>query len=1715
MNIRLIHNSLTTRRLVRRGLRVLSLPLLAILALPVFADEAGTSSAIPAGSGIRDNSSAPAENTEQNLSQDAGAVHVWANENLTGDGKEKKTETKTVEEKVVTTKKLKNVVPPILFKSGKADIPAEYVEKLRNILDGMRDRINVRLHFVGHTDNQLLHGEVKERYGDNNVLSKERAGTTAEYFQQALALPPEAISYEGMGDTQPVASNNSEAGRAKNRRVEVQVWYDEVRNRMVDKEVELEQGTKLIKVCRVETVCKIRYKQGYSRRAKLKNLVAPFHYDEGMTEIPESYLRQLREALSNLRTKQNVQMRFIAYTDNIPLTGRDARIYGDHTGLSKARARRMALAIQEAMHLPNTAIQSDGRGATNAIATNDSEKGRAMNRRIEVEFWHDDPLEDLPDEPQICPESSAAETVEREYNPPDGDIKPVYFKDGQPIIPPGYAKRLQRVMEQIADKGNVRLKFVGYINNERLDRRTAMVYEDDIGLSTARARRVMEAISNELALAKDKTSFEGHGFVQSQDVVNAGFIELDQSRVEVKVVYDELALMEDSEGLEIERLTRDVETKNPYALNLMRITVDGQPLHDPGKSIPDVQRCTDVALDKANVRFKYDNLQNKPRLNVTGWPNVISSYDDVDTDDVENQINFTLYSNYPSYFERAEVRVFRAEQSTRDEPVSVVALDKTGKGAWKFDQGTYKAPRLKFKYVMRVYDKDDHFDETAEQDFWIVNEKEKTTASSVAVSPGLTGYGENRLAVNNIPLNGGTIRVNGSQVPEGYQVWFAGQSVPVSPSGEFAAEFIAPRGLHSVELAITDKNGNGRVWLRDLELERNDWFYVGIADVTLAQDSTNGPAELVTGDKTHYDNDLSLDGRLAYYVKGHTDGGWKVTSSADTREGPLDDIFSNFLNKSPDAVFRRMDPDHHYSTYGDDSTIEEDAPTSGKFYLKVEKEQDYGLWGNFDIDYLDTTLSQVDRSLYGANLNYESVATTEFGERQFLVNTFAAEPGTVAGRDEFLGTNGSLYYMRRQDIVPGSDRLRIEYRDTQTGTVVAVKKLQQGLDYDIDYIQGRVMLSQPLSGFSSSDLLVNSGDSGGNHAYLVARYEYTPGFDELNDVAIGGRVHYWFNDNVKLGVTAQDQETTGQKSSLNGVDVTWRKSAATWVRLESSSTTGSVSSNTVSSDGGFNFNDVNSAAGPDTSANGQRIDGSLRVAEVFDDVPGQVTFYNQKLDAGYSAPGLVTTTDSTQTGMAVEVPVANDYTVQFKSDKNERKDALETGATELDVKYKINKQYEISGGVRKDTRTDNSPVVPLTQRQGDRTDAQLRLGYNSLEDWTIYGYLQDTLSVDGNRDENGRIGVGGDYRITDRFKVKAEVSSGDLGEGIHVGTDYQATDTTNLYLNYALENDYNDFGVRGRRGNMVGGFRSRYSDSASVFMEEKYSHGDVPTGLLHSMGIDMSLTDAMSIGGHLDMGTLVDNITGAETQRNAYGVRLGYKSGDFTYAGAVEYRTDETQQPDTSIADRTTWLMRNSVKYKLDADWRLIGKLNWSQSESSLGAFYNGDFTEAVFGTAYRPVSNDRLNMLFKYTYFYNLPSVDQLTIVNTAAEYIQKSHIFSLDATYDLTSRWSIGGKYAYRNGQISQDRSNPEYFDNDATLTIARLDWHVTHKWDVLTEWRSLTVDAAGDTRSGMLIGCYRHLGENIKLGAGYNYTDFSDDLTDLDYDSQGWFINIIGKI
>ncbi len=58
-------------------------------------------------------------------------------------------------------------------------------------------------------------------------------------------------------------------------------------------------------------------------------------------------------------------------------------------------------------------------------------------------------------------------------------------------------------------------------------------------------------------------------------------------------------------------------------------------------------------------------------------------------------------------------------------------------------------------------------------------------------------------------------------------------------------------------------------------------------------------------------------------------------------------------------------------------------------------------------------------------------------------------------------------------------------------------------------------------------------------------------------------------------------------------------------------------------------------------------------------------------------------------------------------------------------------------------------------------------------------------------------------------------------------------------------------------------------------------------------------------------------------------------------------------------------------------------------------------------------------------------------------------------------------------------------------------------------------LEMSDLSERRTGALAAVSRYLGDHFKVGVGYNFTDFSDDLTDLSYDHRGVFLNLTGSL
>ena len=1171
----------------------------------------------------------------------------------------------------------------------------------------------------------------------------------------------------------------------------------------------------------------------------------------------------------------------------------------------------------------------------------------------------------------------------------------------------------------------------------------------------------------------------------------------------------------------------------------MRITVDGKPIDDPNRSSADIQRCTDVALADVDIQFGYDNLRSAPRLSVAaqpssttvarekqrGQPFLTGNFNAWGTDKA-SPVYFRMYTNYSSFIERAEVRIFEPGVSPEAEPIDVVPIDLEGTARWLPKPEELTASHDRLAYVLRAYGTDGNFDETQPQPLWVVyDQAEATNGDRIEESwpepdpEFLQAYGEDRLGMHNIGLSSGTVNVRGSGIPAGHEVWVAGRPIPVDDTGSFVSEEILPSGAHTVEVAVLDPGGAGELYLRDLEFEQSDWFYVGMANLTFAENSVSGPADLLQGEAAVNEIDSDLDGRLAFFVNGKFGEHWKLTAGADTQEGPVDSLFSNFMEKSPDSLFRRIDPDYYYPTFGDDSTVQEMAPSMGKFYVRLARGDDFGQWGNFNVGYMNNELAQVDRGLYGANFHFETEAATEFGEKKLVADLFAAEPGTVGTREEFRGTGGSLYFLQRQDVLVGSERVRVEIRDKASGIVTGVVNLVPALDYDIDYLQGRILLTDPLSSNVDDNLLVRSDAISGDEAYLVVRYEYTPGFDDIDAVATGGQVHYWFGEHVRLGVTSNINEEDDTDSSMNAADLTLRYSAGSWLKLQQARSEGLVALPVVSDDGGFGFSGYDPSVFIGAEAEARRADINVDLGDFLEFTDATLSLYMQEVDAGYSAPGLTALTDTENVGGSLVLPVGDKFSFRAKADNRDQDQGVEINTQEYNLGYQFNQHWDLRAGYRRDERTDNSIIVPLTQEQGKRADAVIQVGYNSRSTWDAYLFAQDTLSVTGDRLENSRVGVGGSYRLSDKLRIEGEVSDGDLGLGGRIGTNYMHSERTSVYVNYALENERTDTAmrsIRGRGGNLVAGVKSRFSDSTSVFLEERYQHSDTMTGLTHATGINFAPSSGWSFGINTDIGRLEDVNTGAETERFATGVQVGFGSEALQFSSAIEYRDDDVEQFDLGRNQRETWLFKNSFKYQMSEGGRLLGKLNHSDSTSSLGAFYDGGFTEAVLGYAYRPVTHDRLNTLVKYTYFYNMPTTEQVgSAQSMTSQFLQKSHIAAIDVSYDITPSFTMGGKYAYRLSQVSLDREDPQFFDNNASLYVLRGDYRFRKNWEVLVEARMLDMSDLDESRAGALATISRYIGDHLKVGIGYNFTDFSDDLTDLSYDHSGAFLSVTGTL
>jgi chemotaxis protein MotB len=112
-----------------------------------------------------------------------------------------------------------NLASSLLFDSGQDQLKAGGTDALKRVGGVLKDFPDKQVHVAGYTDNVAIAGALQKKFPSNKELSTARAYSAARALRDGGV--DNNLSAAGHGDSNPIASNNTEEGRAQNRRVEV------------------------------------------------------------------------------------------------------------------------------------------------------------------------------------------------------------------------------------------------------------------------------------------------------------------------------------------------------------------------------------------------------------------------------------------------------------------------------------------------------------------------------------------------------------------------------------------------------------------------------------------------------------------------------------------------------------------------------------------------------------------------------------------------------------------------------------------------------------------------------------------------------------------------------------------------------------------------------------------------------------------------------------------------------------------------------------------------------------------------------------------------------------------------------------------------------------------------------------------------------------------------------------------------------------------------------------------------------------------------------------------------------------------------------------------------------------------------------------------------------------------------------------------------------
>jgi hypothetical protein len=375
-----------------------------------------------------------------------------------------------------------------------------------------------------------------------------------------------------------------------------------------------------------------------------------------------------------------------------------------------------------------------------------------------------------------------------------------------------------------------------------------------------------------------------------------------------------------------------------------------------------------------------------------------------------------------------------------------------------------------------------------------------------------------------IPVSASVLDRWGVPIPNGYFVTVAVDSLTIQGEDADSAtagyqvrlvngkvSFALKTGRHAgIVLLTLSTNGITTRIPISLRQPHVPLMVVASADATGKNQHATLPAQALSS-PSDFEDGFDARGRLAGFARGTLFDDYLMTLSVDTDR------------KIEDQIYRDLDPNRLYSMYGDNSIVTYEAQSTSPVYAKLERDRSYLLYGDYNTLVTRNEFAAYNRSFTGGKLHTDNDL--------FTIDLFGSVTNRKVIQEELRaqGISG-YYYLRQNNLVTGSEKVRIEVRDRfHSEIVISRKDRARYSDYDIDYTQGSLYFKQP----------VGSLDEQNNPVYIVVSYEATT--SSANNVVAGGAGEVrFFNNNLTLGATTVVEQRSPKNYVLTGGNAQWQ-----------------------------------------------------------------------------------------------------------------------------------------------------------------------------------------------------------------------------------------------------------------------------------------------------------------------------------------------------------------------------------------------------------------------------------------------------------------------------------------------------------------------------------------------------------------------------------------------